>query len=277
MTRRDRKHVVGGNPSPSKHDCLNSPSLKLYWTKIWQWNETIGWTPTRSKPESTEIGHWNYMIGSTPSPSKPDWLNFQPLETWLDKTGIPKLLDWLNSEPLEIWLAKLWAPQNLSDWIPRSRNLTYWTPSLKKSDWARPECQTHLIGRRCCILLSALFFDLRFLMFYWPLIFTQRCFFDFWSVMFFWPLSRRKHTNKQTNKRILFHMTLPTVEGITELYKDSSSDWFILVQVEDGPIIKKWSSKKTSFDKIVNIYYLNNCSTDKYSYHLFISLPKKSS
>jgi hypothetical protein len=44
-------------------------------------------------------------------------------------------------------------------------------------------------------------------MFFRPLNFAQRCFSDLWSLMFFWPLP-------QTNNRILFHMTLPTVEGI---------------------------------------------------------------
>jgi hypothetical protein len=263
MARRDRKHLVDWSPSSSKHDWLNSPPVKPDWTKIEHWNDRIGWTPTRSKSDSTETGHWNYMIGPTPSPWKPDWVNSQPLETWLDETGIPKSADWLNSEPLEIWLAKLRAPRNLGDRVPRFQNRTYWTPSLKKSDWARPEYQTHLIERRCCILLSALLFDLRLLMFFWPsnlarrcfLTFRHWCFFDLWTLltdvfstfelcssMFFRPLNFAHRCffdlwtllidvfstfghwcffypcHRQTNNLILFHMTLPTVEGIYANY-----------------------------------------------------------
>jgi hypothetical protein len=152
---------------------------------------------------------------------------------WLRHCGIPKSDDWLNSELIEIWLDKLRAPRNLSDRIPRSRNLTYWTPSLKKSDWARPEYRMHLIGRRCCILLSALLFDLRFLMFFRPLSLAHRCFFDLWTLlmdvfstfercswMFFRSLVVDVFlTLTRTDKLFFFHMTLLSVEGIISSMK----------------------------------------------------------
>ncbi len=115
-------------------------------------------------------------------PQKPDWFDCCPKKTLLDESERAKVSDWPKYQLKKNGLARK------PDWtrVVEEKHLIDWIPCLWNSHWTRARYQMYLIELRYYTMFSALILNLS------PLL----------------------QTYKVNHKLILFHMTLPTVEGI---------------------------------------------------------------